>query len=266
MKRQRHSKLNQLQHLPEGLVCNTQWLAAKGYSRQLVAKYVANGWLERVGHGAYTRPGAPRKWQHVVYSLQTQGLPLHPGGETALALLGRAHQLPLSGRTVVHLYGPARLPHWVSRAAAKTKFRHHVGQLFTEKAGSSATIGTSGSGFETYSWGPWDWTLRISSMERAWLELLQGVPGELGFDAADELATGLQSLRPKAMEALLGRCRSFKVRRLALWLAERHHQPWLSKLDPLGLDMGRGKRSLAPGGRLIKKFGITVPQHLADGV
>ena len=266
MRRQRHSKLNQLQHLPEGLVFSTQWLAAKEYSRQLVAKYVASGWLEKVGHGAYKRPGAPLKWQHVVYSLQTQGLPLHPGGETALALLGRAHQLPLSGRTVVHLYGPARLPHWVSGAAAKTEVRHHVGRLFTEKLRSSATAVTSASGFENYSWGPWDWTLRTSSMERAWLELLQGVPGELGFDAADELATGLQSLRPKAMEALLRRCRSFKVRRLALWMAERHQQPWLGKLDPSALDIGKGKRSLAPGGRLIKKFGITVPQHLADGV
>jgi hypothetical protein len=264
MRRQRNDKLNRLQELPEGRVVTSQTLAGKGYSRQLVAKYVQSGWLEKVGHGAYRRPGAPLKWQHVVYSLQAQGLDLHPGGETALALLGRAHQIPVAGRTVIHLYGAARLPPWVAAAAAHAEFRHHAGHLFGGKEVASAQ--SRGLGFERYTWGPWDWVLRISSMERAWLEVLQGVPGEVPFDVADELATGLQSLRPRAMETWLQRCRSIKVRRLALWMGERHRQPWLSKLDRSRLDLGSGKRSLAPGGRLIKQYGITVPQHLADGV
>lgn len=268
MRRQKDDKLNRLQQLPEGQVVTTRSLAADGYSRQLLAKYVGRHWLEKVGHGVFRRPGPPLKWQHVVYSLQAQGLSLHPGGETSLALLGRAHQLPLSGQMTVHLYGSAKLPSWTARAVPGVRFRHHTDALFEEHVRSTTknVATTTALGLQPHIWGPWDWALRISSLERAWLEVLQGVPKELGFDEVDELATGLQSLRPKAMDALLGSCKSYKVRRLAVWLAERHQHAWLSKINLKALDLGRGKRALAPGGRLLKRYGITVPKHLADGV
>ncbi len=268
MGRQNDSKLNRLQDVPEGLVVNSRQLEAAGYSRQLVAKYAAAGWLQKLERGAYRRPGPPLKWEHVAYSLQQMKLPFHAGGETALGLMGRAHQLPASGHQVVHLYGAAALPGWVAAAVPKVKFVQHAEELFDEPP--PFWVQPHGNtwirGWELYPWGPWEWILHVSSQERAWLECLQDVPAKTGFDEADELASGLRSLRPKLMEALLKSCNSFKVRRLALWLGERHHHIWATKLGPGIIDLGKGKRSLVSGGRLIKRYGITVPKHLAENV
>jgi hypothetical protein len=196
------------------------------------------------------------------------GLPFHPGGETALGLLGRAHQLPTSGHQIVHLYGEGTLPSWVVASVSKVQFRHHTETLFNEPLPpwTAAGSGSKATTWEVYRWGAWDWTIQISSQERAWLELLQDIPAKTGFDEADELASGLRTLRPKLMSELLKRCTSIKVRRLALWFGERHRHAWVSKIDLGAIDLGRGKRSLVSGGRLIKRYGITVPKHLAENV
>jgi len=53
------SKLNRLQSiLPEGLLVDSAWLEAQGYSKQLRAKYVANGWLTTPARGVYRRRSA----------------------------------------------------------------------------------------------------------------------------------------------------------------------------------------------------------------
>lgn len=268
MSRQIDSKINRLQKIPEGLIVSSAQLAYDGYSRQLVAKYVAGGWLDKIAHGAYRRPGPPLKWEHVVYSLQCMKFPFHPGGETALALMGRAHQLPASGRQIIHLYGAAKLPAWVRGVASTVKFRHHAEELFDEAP--PFWVMPHGNtwlrGWETYLWGPWDWNIRISSSERAWLEFLQDVPAKASFDQADELASGLRTLRPTLIENLLQICTSYKVKRLALWLGERHHHAWVSTIDVKSISLGSGKRALAPGGRLIQRYGITVPKRLAGEV
>jgi len=54
-------------------------------------------------------------------------------------------------------------------------------------------------------------------------------------------------------------------RRLALWFAERHAQPWRERLEPDRIDLGTGNRSLAPKGRLDPTYRITDPQGLDDG-
>jgi len=256
--------------LPEGVVVSSRQLLASTYSRQLVLKYVTGGWLVRLSRGAYRRPGPPLKWENIAYSVQQMNLPFHPGGETALGLLGRAHQLPVSGHQTVHIYGSAKLPLWTAKAVPSVRFRHHAEELFDEpppfwcRSQGSTLIGDPS--WEPYRWGPWDWNIYISSPERAWLEFLQAVPAKAGFDEADELASGLRTLRPKLMEALLERCNSFKVKRLAFWLGERHHHAWVSKINRGSISLGRGKRSLTPGGRLIKGYNITVPRHLTNDV
>lgn len=270
MSEQRASRLHRLQKLPEGLVVTSAYLGKEGYSRQLIAKYVAAGWLVKVGHNAYRRPGPPLKWEQAVYSLQALGLPFYAGGETAMSMLGRAHQLSLSARPTIHLYGVGKLPSWVQASNEGVEVRHHGKRIFDEPApfwtGPDYSGNTWMTGWENYLYGPWEWSLRISSLERAWLEFLSDVPERAGFDEADELASGLRTLRPTLMDALLRRCRSIKVRRLALWLGERHHHGWVSKLDRSSLDLGHGNRSLVAGGRLIKRFAITVPRHLAENV
>ena len=51
-----------------------------------------------------------------------------------------------------------------------------------------------------------------------------------------------------------------------LWFSERHRHAWLNRLDTKGIDLGSGKRMLVRGGKLDKKFNITVPETMDAGV
>lgn len=257
---QKADKLNPLQRLlPAGLIADAAWLRAQGYSRQLVAKYVRAGWLETPARGAYRRPGPPLKWQHVVLSLQhLSGLAIAVGGRTALELHGFAHYLTLSGAAEIHLYGAGRLPGWVGQLALAEHFSFHGDTLFAAEAGSREL------GLTELRWGEWDRAIMLSTPERAILEFLLEVPGRETFHHADMLMQGLASLSPRRLSRLLALCRNVKVKRLFLWLAERHRHAWLDRLDLAKVDLGKGKRSLVPGGRLNAKYGITVPAELAN--
>jgi hypothetical protein len=69
----------------------------------------------------------------------------------------------------------------------------------------------------------------------------------------------LVTLRPDIVQWLLTACRSVKVKRLFLYMAERHEHTWLSKLDISKVDLGKGKRMIVPNGRFNAKYQITVP-------
>lgn len=81
--------------LPEGVAAPSGWLAANGYSRQLVRKYVLSGWLTRLGHGVYARIGQP------------------VGGIAALNRQGAAHFLPLGGEQRIQVMSVRKPPTWV---------------------------------------------------------------------------------------------------------------------------------------------------------
>jgi len=69
----------------------------------------------------------------------------------------------------------------------------------------------------------------------------------------------LATLRSDMVQILLQVYRSIKVKRLFLTMAERHGHPWVSELDLSKVDLGKGKRMIAPGGRYDSKYRITVP-------
>ena len=274
-------KLNWLQRsLPEGLVADAAWLEKNGYSRALRNKYVARGWLDKVSRGVYRRPapalkGEPReglRWQLVVISLQTLlGYSYTVGGRTALELQGFAHYLSARHREI-HLYGTRKLPGWIVKLRLDDPFVfHNADRLF--KSESTRPRGSKGqsengllqSSYIRQPWGQWEWPLTISSPERAILELLDEVPQRETFHQADVLTEGLRNLSPKRLQTLLTACRSVKVKRLFLWLAERHQHAWLTKLDRSRIDLGKGKRMLVRGGKLDPKYEITVPESMDAG-
>jgi hypothetical protein len=258
-------KLNWVQHrLAEGLVADSGWLERHGYSRGLRKKYVASGWLEQVAHGVFRRPVAKTfgksrttpSWEDVVVSMQAVlELPFAVGGRTALELQGFAHYLTTSGPREVHLYSEGREPAWASRVKLDaTLVFHNASKLFAAADGSLIRQPLS----------RYDWPLEMSSPERAILELLDEVPQRETFEQADALMEGLGNLSPRRLQKLLTECRSVKVKRLFFWFADRHNHAWLGKLDRSGIDLGRGKRMLARGGKLDAKYQITVPGNL-DG-
>ena len=267
-------KLNQLQRLlPTGLVVTAAWLNEHGYSSALLRKYVANGWLEQPARGIYRRPAGELLWQHVLISLQTLlETPVFVGGRTALEQQGLSHYVSQTNPREVHLYFAVQPPGWLKKVPLEENLvLHRTKRLFkntqmlssgtwnSERQAFLETNVTVPDDLSLQSWGQWHWPLVMSKPERAVLELIDEVPGNETFHQADMLIEGLRTLSPRRMQTLLEECTSVKVKRLFLWFAERHQAPWLDELNYEHIDLGSGKRSLAPGGKLDRKYLITVP-------
>ena len=280
MAEQKSTKINLLQDLlEEGLLAPTGWLEAQGYSRALISRYVDSGWLVSPARGVYRRPGPSLKWQHAVASLQrVAGHDLHVGGRTALVQRGLGHYVRMSGPETIFLYGPEGLPAWVNKLGLQERFvvRNDAmfGSLRARRNASGALVDAHDAplqpkqladlGLQEMTWGAWDWRLLYSTDERAMFEVLQDVPTRESVYEADVLMQGLVNVRPARVMSLLMACASVKVKRLFLALAERHQHQWLAHLDLTKVDLGKGKRMLAPGGKLDPKYLITLPADLDD--
>jgi len=64
---------------------------------------------------------------------------------------------------------------------------------------------------------------------------------------------------------LLKACHHVRAKRLFLWFAERHGFAWFKRLELEAVSLGSGKRVVAKGGALDKKYQITVPRQMAGG-
>lgn len=283
MASQKASKLNRLQQiLPEGLLVDAAWLEARGYSHPLRQKYVANGWLQMPTRSVYRRPAAglghhagdqPLDWRWVVLSLHSLlDHDVHVGGRTAAELTGLSHYLQVGDIRTVHLYAE-KLPSWLSRLPTPVQWvMHRTSTLFDSemlarplpppKLGRATTDPMFLSGRGRLGLETGRWTIPVSLPERAILELLDELPAHESFEYVDKLVEGLTNVRPKIMQHLLEACRSIKVKRLFLFLAERHRHAWFKRLDVSRIDLGSGKRALVPSGRYSMQYRITVPDFL----
>ena len=248
---EKKTKINRLIDMwTVGAPSTTSFLAYSGFSRDLLTKYKNSGWLEPFGRGAYIRSGDKVDWPGALYTLQTQlGLPVHTGGKTALELKGFAHYLPAAQRRVF-LYGSPGivLPAWFTGDRFGVEFVVTRTNLFPTDPQEGFTE------FKERDFSVW-----ISAPERAMLEMLHLVPKKVGFDEARLVMGNLTTLRPEVVQGLLEACRSVKVKRLFLYMAENQELPWFSKLDLAKVDLGKGKRMVVPKGRYDTKYRITVP-------
>ena len=245
------TKINRLiDHWTVGAPSTTSSLAHSGFSRELLVKYKNSGWLESFGRGAYIRSGDKVDWPGALYTLQTQlRLPVHAGGKTALERKGYAHYLPAS-QNRVFLYGPRglALPVWFKGDRFGVNFVVTRTNLFPADLQDGFT-----------EFREKDFPVRISAPERAMLEMLHLVPQKVGFDEARLVMGNLATLRPDLVQGLLEACRSVKVKRLFLYMAENQEHAWLAKVDLAKVDLGQGKRMIVPKGRYDAKYRITVP-------
>lgn len=246
------SKINQLvSQWPRGAPVTASYLTSRGFSHGLLTKYRKSGWIQSFGRGAYILNEDRVGWLGALYALQTQrGMSLHPGGKTALELKGHAHYLT-SGRRKVFLYGAQGLilPTWFRG----NRLGVDIALIRTNLFPAESEIGLS-------EFKEKDLIVKISAPERAAMEMLHLVPGKIGFDEAFLIMENLATLRPETVQSLLVMCRSIKVRRLFMFMAEEHDHPWVSDLDASKLDLGKGKRLVVPKGRLDRKYQITVPR------
>ena len=252
MRNEKPSKINRLiSQWPRGAPATASFLSKRGFSHNLLTRYKKSGWIQSFGRGAYILNEDRVEWPGAIYALQSQlGLRVHIGGKTALELKGHAHYLPL-GEKRISLYGAQDLilPTWFRGKRLGAEVTLTRTNLFP----AEAQVGFSE--FEEKNL-----VLKISAPERAAMEMLYLVPGKVAFDEALLVIENLTTLRPEMVLELLSMCRSIKVRRLFLYMSERHDHQWVSDLDTSGLDLGKGKRMIVPKGRLDKKYLITVPK------
>ncbi len=235
---------------PRGTVVVQPWLRAQGISRQLANAYRGSDWFQRVGPGAYVRPGDRLDWTGGLYALQSQlGIPVHAGGKTALEMQGYGHFVPAGEGSAVYLFGDpgTRLPVWFLRHAWGVRLVYATGALFP---------GNPKAGLAEKPLG--DYSIGLSAPEQAMLELLVRVSDGDSLEEARLLMEGLTGLRPGLVQGLLESCRSVKAKRLFLFLAELCGHSWVEKLDVLKVNLGKGKRSVVKGGRLDSRYQITV--------
>lgn len=248
------SKINQLlRSQPAGVVMQSSWLAKQGYSLDLQKRYKKSNWLKSIGTGAMIRAGDHVSYEGAIYSLQQEGgSAVHPGGKTALGLLGMSHYLEFAPQSVTVFGGKTEsLPKWFKKYDWGTKVNYYKTSFLppdmclTEKEFKSFAI-------------------KISNAPRALMECLYLVPEKQDLVECFHLMESMNNVRPTLVQELLEKCESIKVKRLFLYLAEKTNHDWFKRLNLEKVELGRGKRSVVTNGVYNSKYQITVSRELEE--
>lgn len=247
------TKINQLlQQLPLCTVLLARWHTQHGYSHHLQHRYQKSGWLTSIGYGAMKRTSDTIELTGALYSLQVQaGKPVHIGGRTALGMQGLSHYLELYQKETL-LFAPVGvvLPLWFTNNTWDTE------PVFIHSSMLPPETGLIDFRAGTYS-------VKIAEPARALMECIELAPMKFDLQEAWHIMEGLSTLRPESVMELLLQCKSVKVLRLFLFMAEKAGHSWFRYLDTGRLDLGTGKRSISPGGVYVPEYQITVPAYLA---
>lgn len=251
---EKEQKINHLLNSqPPGVVYLSSWLTKNGFSTQLLNRYKKSSWIYSIGPGAWMRMGDTPTYQGALFALQEQAnLNIHPGGKTALSLLGKAHYLELSTKQIT-LFGGSeeKLPAWFSKYDWRLKVNYF-----------SSSFLPCNIGLQTLEQGTI--SLLVSNPARALMECLYLTPKKQELVECYEIMEGLNNLRPKQVQELLESCTSIKVKRLFLYMAEKAQHDWFTYIDLGKINLGKGKRSLVKDGVYIAKYRITVPKALEN--
>ncbi|MEI6087452.1 MAG: type IV toxin-antitoxin system AbiEi family antitoxin [Bacteroidota bacterium] len=248
------SKINQLLSLlPAGVVFQTKWLVEKGYSLDLQKRYRNSKWLTSIGIGAMIRANDEVKYEGAIYALQKQsGMNVHPGGRTALSLLGRTHYLEiLENIKTVFGHSKEKLPTWFKEYNWGTKIDFHATEFLPINEGFTE-IEVKG------------FSIKVSNPARALMECLYLAPKFQELIECYELIEGLNDLNPSQVQLLLEKCKSVKVKRLFLYMADKAGHEWFTHLKLESIDLGTGKRSIVKNGVYDSKYMITLPKELKE--
>jgi hypothetical protein len=207
----------------------SQDLAERGISADLAVHYAKAGWLVRLAHGVYSRPGDSLALHPCLRFLERKALGMHVGGKTALDWYGIRQYV--SQRPITHLYGwnASKLPEWFTEQFPAD---YHRKRLFKEEP--SAPLYTTS--FERKSDAP-----QVSEPERALLEVLSEVGVRQPLQEARELTQSTHTLRANVLMELLRLCVSIKTVRLCLNLGNELRLPWSPKLDTTELPLGSAR-------------------------
>lgn len=195
---------------------DSAWLERQGIGRRSAYAYVKRGWLERVARGVFRRPSPSASfantldWKTCLLSMQhIMDYKLHVGGMSALGLRGHSHYLRLGSEGNVWVYGND-IPNWLAKLPLNAALETRSLSLFTD---TSLGLNSQEDQRSLASASlPWDWTLTMSTPERAILEALDELPDHESFHAIDMAFESLANLRPRRVSELLKTARRSRSR------------------------------------------------------
>lgn len=251
-----------LKTVPTGFLADSRHLAACGFSGDAVRGYVRQGWLERIVRDVYRRPtpvGGPDviDWKTCILSLQrVMKRDVHLGGTSALYHRGIVHYLFLHGNPTTWIYGED-IPAWSTLVSLDSPVRKRRRNLFADpELGILDDEDPAGK-------LPWDWEMRRSKPERAFLEAFDELPRYQDFDNLDKLFESFDEPDMRLLKDLLKACTKVNVKRLFFFYADRHdYFEWHSRIDPADFDLGTGDRVVHRDldAKMHPRYRITVPE------
>ena len=233
--------------IPHNTIVTAKWLQQNGVSRQLLLKYKQGNWFEKLTNGVFVKIGDNADLDGAIYALQRQlNLSIHIGGISALNnYYGITHNISYSDKhTQLFGFRSEKLPKWF-----KTLYGINT-QL------NCTTFLPKDIGLVEIQTG--DFKIKVSTLERAVLEMLYLVPEKIMPNEAYQIIELLITVKPKEFQLLLEKCSSVKVKRLFLYLAELSDHSWFKRLDLSKIDLGKGVREITKGGKHNSKYNIII--------
>ncbi|MDR0232205.1 MAG: type IV toxin-antitoxin system AbiEi family antitoxin [Dysgonamonadaceae bacterium] len=240
-----------LQKLPSGALCFASWLNENGISYTLQQHYREAQWFTAIAPGVMYRTGDKPTLFSALSCFNSQlHKKLHIGALSALEIRGLAHYVPLGRQTMV-VYCPHGewFPQWFSK--------YDWGVDILKKYYDTNETGISSITEDNFE-------VAVSTPERAFLECLDLAPKYYILTDLYYVMEMLNGLRPELMQTLLEECKSVKVKRLFLYMAEKVGHAWLDDLDLSKINLGTGKRAIVKNGVYNAKYQITLPRDLVE--
>lgn len=215
-----------LKEIPNNAVITSKWLSKKGINHDLQKRYERNGWIKRIGTGAYIKLDEDFNMDGAIYALQSQlGLSIHLGAMTVLNdKHGIMQNLPYWRQ--VFLFGARgeKIPAWFDKCF-KNKYRLISTNFLPKELGM---IPYDNGKFIT----------QIPTPERALLEVMYLLPGGAGLEETHQIIEMLTTLRPKKLQELLENCSSSKTNAIFYHISRNDKMPWFEELDFNKIDLG----------------------------
>lgn len=219
--------------LPRGEPLSTQRLQEMGVPTKRSAQMAGTGWLTRLGRGVFMLPGDTLDRDGCLALLAASFPGFHVAGKTALEWQGVRHNLHFKEKLVLWGDKPAKVPTWFTQ---RFPCRYQTTHLF------DATL-PPGLGIAPLPADRQD--VRVSTLERALLELLSDAGKGQSLEDTRNLVENVRNLRLPLLDELMSHLTRLKVVRLACMLADEFNLSWKDIAEKHSERLGGGERWVA---------------------
>lgn len=219
-------------------------LRRHGISAALAHDYVKSGWLERLGRGVFMFAGDELDRDATLWFLESKVPDLHVAAKTALARHGYQQNVAHEERLILWGSRKGSLPDWFHE---RFPARYSTARLFDDDLPPDLGVSPLADAPD----GP-----RVSSPERALLEMLSEVGVHQEMAEALAIMESVRQLRSRQLGMLLAGCRMVKAIRLCVTWSEQLGMPWAEAArEAAASRMGTGRwiKRLRDGTTLVLK-------------